>query len=790
MSLKLKSKKLQKLIFLITCSLILLGCLFLLMQDSVFSDFDLKIQDKFYKKAVAAGRGPKPSSFPQIKYVTITDTTYTYTQKNYLDRLFLSKINNVLTELSVQAIAYDILFPMPTSVKADQAFARSIEDAQSVYLPIGIAFSKTPSDFEWEKQDTFHMLQTQYLKAPVQKGIGRPFFGTRALMQYDPFAKAAFNSGHISAHSDNDGALRHMPMIIKIEEGFFPTLSLSMFLDYAGVPFEKAIVVWGRHITIPALEESYLEKDVVIPIDNKGLAVIPYCETWAKGFEEIPSHVLVQKFKDKTIAGNLADIFEGNFVFIGDISVGISDLGNTPLENNVPLIVSHAAMLNGLLTNTFYTKWEQMPCLLLVAGIGILLGLSSLVRTSWPLYAMTLILLGGVAMLTWFQFINFKLFPVVTVTGLVLFMSAGLVIFIQIATQRDRAFIKGVFATYVPDKIVDHLLVNPDLLTLGGEMREVTLMMTDIRGYTALSSNRTPQEVILILNRYYEKMFDIIMAYDGIINEIIGDGILAFFGAPQKFDDHPAKAVACALAMQNAMEEVNAQNAKDDLPSLEMGIGINTGEVVVGNVGSRKRAQYGVTGNEVNLAGRTESYTVGGQVLVTSSVFERLKSLLTIKKTMRVDMKGMAHKVDLYDVSGICAPFDIYLKEKEKTLSSITPPLPVDLFLLDKKIVSKEAIFAQITAIGPSNATIFSDKELHALDNVRMHLHQDRKSEQKAQIYAKVDTVQQTKNGFKAVLDFTSVTAAAKIIITTVLKPQRNHTYSDSQNKVPKNMID
>ena len=770
MSFKLQSKKLKKLIFFITFILITASCVFLSVKEALFSNVDFRILDLYYQKIVKNNHGPKQSAFPQIKYVTITDDTYSYIKKNYLDRSFLATVNNTLTELGVEAIAYDILFPRPTNPGDDQAFETSILNSKFVYLPIGLDFSAVPVSFDWKPQFAYERFKTEYLKLPVQRGKPKPFYGTWALMQYEPFDSAAFNSGHISAYSDIDGSIRQMLMLIKVKDKFFPALSLSMFLDYAGVPFETIIVDWGRHITIPALKESLLKQEIVIPIDKKGLATIPYCQTWVNSFEEIPAHILVEKMKDENLYGNLTEIFEGNFVFIGDISVGISDLSNTPLQNNVPLLVSHTAMLNAMLTNTFYTKWSFISCMLLIICIGILMGLSALFKSSWPLYATIFFVIAGICILTWFQFTNFKLFPIVTILGTSLFMASGLIILIQVVTQKDRAFIQGVFSTYVPDKIVDHLLINPDLLTLGGENHEITLMMSDIRGYTALSCDRTPNEIIIILNRYFEKMFDIIMEHDGIINEIIGDGILAFFGAPEHFDDHPAKAVACALSMQNAMEEINLLNNIDGLPNLEMGIGLNTGVVVVGNIGSKKRAQYGVTGSEVNLTGRTESCTVGGQVLITTSVYDRLSHVLRVKKTMTVDMKGMSQKVDLYDVTGIGEPYNLYLKENENHLVEMNQSMNIDLYRLNKKIVSKKGLFARIKALCISKAAIIISEELNPLENIRIHILEDGKNIDNAQIYAKVSTVEKSDENFQVLVDFTSVSPMAEKIISNRLK--------------------
>ena len=156
---------------------------------------------------------------------------------------------------------------------------------------------------------------------------------------------------------------------------------------------------------------------------------------------------------------------------------------------------------------------------------------------------------------------------------------------------KERDFIRDTFGRYLTREVVNRLLESKDGLRLGGEARNITMMMSDLRGFTALTSEMSPEQVISFLNRYLGKMVDTLTEYRGTIDEIIGDGILAFFGAPESMEDHPGRAVACALKMQTSMEEINALNEVDGFPRLEMGIAVNTGEVVVGNIGSERRAE-------------------------------------------------------------------------------------------------------------------------------------------------------------------------------------------------------
>ena len=178
-------------------------------------------------------------------------------------------------------------------------------------------------------------------------------------------------------------------------------------------------------------------------------------------------------------------------------------------------------------------------------------------------------------------------------------------------------FIEQTFGRYMSSEIADSLLKSAEGLDFGGQKKTVTIMMSDLRGFAAFSDSLPPETIVTLLNNYLSEMTTVIQKYNGTIDEFIGDAILTIFGAPFQRPDDAERAVACALEMQLAMPRVNAWNAEHGLPELEMGIGINTGEVVVGNIGSRKRAKYGVVGSNVNLAGRIEGYTIGGQILIS-----------------------------------------------------------------------------------------------------------------------------------------------------------------------------
>ncbi|MFZ5452526.1 MAG: adenylate/guanylate cyclase domain-containing protein [Thermodesulfobacteriota bacterium] len=320
-----------------------------------------------------------------------------------------------------------------------------------------------------------------------------------------------------------------------------------------------------------------------------------------------------------------------------------------------------------------------------------------------------------------------------------------------------RDFIRDTFGRYVTQEVVKRLLESDEALALGGETREVSILISDLRGFTALTADMAPEDVVAFLNRYLGKMIDILTDYRAVIDEIIGDGILAFFGAPNPMEDHPVNAVACALAMQAAMEEVNTLNRADGLPHLEMGIAVNTGEVVVGNIGSERRTKYSVVGAHVNMASRIESYAVGGQVLIGAATFNRVHHLIELGEVMEVKLKGVPGKTTLYEVTGIGPPYDIHLPERYETLTPLAEKIPVHLQRISEKVVISETA-AWITQLSETTAMLTFEGELGEWEDVRLLLLDAAGRENPERLYGKVTAVKPGDDRHQeAQIRFTSV---------------------------------
>lgn len=304
-------------------------------------------------------------------------------------------------------------------------------------------------------------------------------------------------------------------------------------------------------------------------------------------------------------------------------------------------------------------------------------------------------------------------------------------------------FIRDTFGRYLSDEIVDTLINSPQGLKLGGEKRDVTILMSDLRGFTSIAESLPAETVVDMINIFLGEMTEVIQHFKGTIDEFIGDAILAIFGAPVQRDDDALRAVQCAVRMQLAMEKVNAIYCERGYPEVEMGVGINSGEVIVGNIGSKLRSKYAVVGRHVNTTSRIESYTLGGQVLISESTRDACAAQVEVRGEMRVMPKGVNREMSLFDVAGVTVGAE---KAELPPLMQIKPetllmPVAVSIMRLEGKH-ARSSFNGSITAVGERVFEIDADELCANLTDLRISLN---KESEQGDFYGKV--VEQTEEG-------------------------------------------
>jgi len=282
-------------------------------------------------------------------------------------------------------------------------------------------------------------------------------------------------------------------------------------------------------------------------------------------------------------------------------------------------------------------------------------------------------------------------------------------------------FIRDTFGRYLSKKVVDEILESPNGQEIGGHRKTATIMMSDLRGFTSLSETRDPEDMVRLLNRYLERMSKVIMEYDGMIDEFIGDAILTVFGVPDEHDEDPLRAVACALAMQNALIELNNELMREGYPALEMGIGINTGSVIVGNIGSEIRTKYGIVGASVNMASRIESNTIGGQVLVGESTYNLVKELVTVDPPQTIMMKGLKKPLVMYSATVIGPPYNIKLDLPASKENGVEITLPFHCWkVVEGKKIANESQYGETITLSDNEIIASIEPPPEPLNDIKL----------------------------------------------------------------------
>ena len=326
----------------------------------------------------------------------------------------------------------------------------------------------------------------------------------------------------------------------------------------------------------------------------------------------------------------------------------------------------------------------------------------------------------------------------------------------QLASELEvrNRFIRKTFGRFLSDEVVAQLLESPEGLRLGGEKRRVTILMSDLRGFTSTGDRLTPEQLVGILNNHLGRMANIIMSYGGTVDEFIGDSVLALFGAPVSRPDDAERAVACAVAMQREVAQINLEHRQQGLPELDMAVAINTGDVVVGNIGSDKRMKYGVVGSHVNLTSRIEGLAVGGQVLISEPTLTEAGSDVLTGSRVDFRAKGFREPIAAFEVKGIGGKHDLQVPEREAPLVSLPQSVAIQYSVLDGKAINAAVHEGQLIELSAYGCIVEATVRPDLLTNLSMRVKNPSGPPFDGDVYAKV-VAGEVEGGFS--LTFTSV---------------------------------
>ena len=457
------------------------------------------------------------------------------------------------------------------------------------------------------------------------------------------FTEAAAASGYFSLRTDADGVVRWMPLMIVGGEDLFPPLSLMCAWHYLGHP-SLAVKIDSYGAVGVQMGERF------IPTDETGRLLINYL-----GPAKTLPHFSITDVLNGALA---AGTFANKIVLVGSSALGAHDLRNTPFTTLSPLysgVEIQATVIDNILSQRFMTspKWSKIYGLFAIVLLAAVSGI--VVAYVGPLQGLLCVLVLGAShvFIARWLFINAGVWlnTVYPVLALVANYTA-LSVYDYMTEARERRRIKETFSHYVAPVVIEEMLKEPERLKLGGEEKTLTVLFCDLQGFTSVSERYAPHEMIEILSEYYTRMTERVFLQQGTLVEYVGDEMLALFGAPVEQADHAQRACATALAMQAERKIQNEEWAKLGRPPLIARTGINSGLMLVGNLGSRYRFNYGVMGDQVNLASRLEGLnkTYRTQLLVSESTAQLVENSFRLREVDLVRVVGREQAVRIYEL--------------------------------------------------------------------------------------------------------------------------------------------
>lgn len=609
--------------------------------------YDLRTQ-RFYEH---------DSVSPNLVILELTDESLNKVGRFPWTRTRYAKILDNLKAYGARVVMFDVLFPEPESKSADKAFLAGIERfAASPDHAAILGYGLTLNESDALRPLPDPLLASAINGKPPEELDYRPLFLDRLNFAAPTLQSWDARYGSIISEADRDGVFRQAFLLNNIDKNLLPSLGMAGYLHY----FKTG----KREVSADALP---LHQGYVIHfrdgVSDRRIVVGPRGEIKlrffgaANNFRRVP---VEDVFFDENPAGNetMKKLFANRAVLFGSSAMGAHDLRHTPVEAQMPGMYMHANLFHALDQNFFFRADDEAllySVLLFLLGVSGVLVLSFL-RDPRLETAGAAGLLGLIYAADYFYFAPqgyyIRLFAAMFAT---LSLYAWFTLLNLFAEAREKKKIRDTFTRYVAPAIVKEMLNHPEKLKVGGEKKEITMLFSDVRDFTTISERLSAADLATLLNVYMGKMTDILFETGGTLDKYIGDALVGFWGAPLDNPDHAYHAVRGASRMLEALPAVNEEFRKRKFPQISVGLGLNTGEVSVGNMGSDRIFQYTALGDAMNLASRLEGLTkyYGVNLLISEFTLEKLgarRSEFLLRPLDLVQVKGKSRAVRIYEV--------------------------------------------------------------------------------------------------------------------------------------------
>ncbi|MCQ2788765.1 MAG: adenylate/guanylate cyclase domain-containing protein [bacterium] len=611
-------------------------------------------EQKAYNFMVQAFSAYKVGS-DEIVLVVIDDKSLAKFRWPWKRELY-SEVFDFINKSNSKVIGFDAIIATPDleNPKSDANFYKTLSETNNIVIGFVPLFSKYDNlnsgkkyDEDFKKKFAIEIDDKSQSKLPT-------FYNSLSEFPVDCFKNTKM-TGSVLTTPDYDGYIRSLDQLVDYKGTLYPSLSLRMYMYLH--PNSK-LNLSDKYITAENTE-------LKIPIYKKPNGVYnnihyykmlknsEYSHKTYSAVDIIDSARAVKAGKKPIIS---PEVFDNKIVFVGAnakaIAVGLEDVKHTPMSNNFPGIDIQASNLDNLLHNEYLRlstpMFDIVSLVIILLATFLTIKYFSLFVSISTIAVIALLYLVIAAICYRFGYVVNVLTPI---TLQVVVMSIAYS-YRFILEGRNKEKIKNAMGKYISQDVMKNVVKNIDKLKLGGKRAEVTVLFADIRGFTSMSEKMSAEEVSLILNEYFTAVEPIITKYNGVINKFIGDAVMAIFGEPIQDKSHAVNAVKCAAEMLDKVAELHKKWLAEGKPKIEIGVGINTGEVFVGNIGSESRLEYTVIGDVVNLASRIESYNkvYKTKFLISSTTYQNVRNIANVIKISEVSIRGKQKKLDIYEV--------------------------------------------------------------------------------------------------------------------------------------------
>lgn len=554
-------------------------------------------------------------------------------------------IADLVTKLKpAKVVAFDMVFSESEDKYNDDALSRAVKDADNVVL--GYFFRNDST--EKPKKDVIKMMDKSKLSAlRFLDGVEVPFkeIGFLEFKDIEPniahISKSADNFGSFNIQHDADGVYRHIHLVYSFKEKVYPVLSVEALKKYYEDDF--VISVSSQY----GIDSMNIGRNT-IPLDKEAAIALNYYGPGAT-FKTIPAIDIingvtpVEEYKDKII-------------YIGVTEKAVYDIRVTPVDSLYPGVEVHATITGNILDKNFLLKDEIVTFVnwLMIFFLPILLALSisRIHKTYLSLIVFSIFMIISFNT-SYFLFASNNSVVTVVYPFMSLLLSYfSIEAYRNFVVDKDSRFAKKALSTYVSSHVVNELMKNPDMLKLGGEKRVITILFSDIRGFTSISEKMTPERLVTILNEYLTPMTDIVLEANATLDKYIGDAIMAIFNAPMDMEDHEGRACQVCLDMILKLIELNRDWSDRGLDPMHIGIGLHTGEAIVGNMGSLQKFDYTAIGDTVNLSSRLEGMTklYGVNIIVSETTYQSTRNDYIFRELDIVRVKGKEKPIGIFEL--------------------------------------------------------------------------------------------------------------------------------------------